>query len=62
MAARQDMTLDLIASRTKLHIFDTEERLTLCGLKWHESFMRPIERIITDNSKLCKKCFPGEKG
>ena len=56
------MTLDLNASRTKLHIFDTEERLTLCGLKWHESFMRPIERIITDNSKLCKKCFPGEKG
>lgn len=54
--------LILIAGQTKLHVYDRERKLTLCELRWHESFGRPQDRIVVEKSKICEVCFPGEKG
>ncbi len=71
------MTLTVVCGQTKLHIFDEEAKLTLCGLKFHESFFRCARDMVLGSEdwnrenpppgswgpvKMCRKCFPGGKG
>lgn len=51
----------LVASATKLHVFDDVAHLTLCGFRFHQSFYKPTDKEVFEGLKLCATCFPQEK-